>query len=516
MHTANAQTTTVHADRYGQDERWLSLAVAASGEGWALVNAAGRVEAVAGSVFDLLDTPRPQALTGARLREILRALRSDEQPQWPPAAGSLGWCWTGRRQDGRDIRIEAHALCPDTGSDGAVPDSVWALRVRWASQVVQDLPSTGPAGALYHPATRLPQQSLLIDRLQQAVERSQRTVTQRFAVVLAYHEALEAMERESLRAVARQLEEAIRPADTVAHLDRETLAIIMEPVRGDDATVRIAIDSMLENFRRALDELPGDHALGKDVSFSVAIGDGSSHPSDLLALARTRLVRRTVSRSTATVTPGNTYTDIGGESRRQPTVAREYDPRTGQSAGLILHLSALPAADDLIALLSDRQCAAVVSEGSADAPLHLVIALDNLPQVDTLPRLLAVVQSWRAETTLTLELDEAAIAHDPEAAIQVIDAAARRGVGIGIGRFGINQCTDGLIARLPLSRLTLDPDLVTDARNAAQDRIRLAATIAWAHDRGLAVVAGGVTDRALATLVSQLGCDFARGPAFQN
>ena len=505
MHNANAKAATAPADRFGRDERWLSMAVAASGEGWALVNPSGRVEAVAGPVFALLDTPRPQAMAGARLREILRALRSDEQSHWPPAHGDLGWCWTGRRQDGRDVRIEAHALSPDAPSDGE-----WALRVRWASQVVQDLQPNDSTGALYHPATRLPQQPLLIDRLQQAVERSQRTVTQRFAVVLANLAALETLERENLRTVARQLEEAIRPADTVAHLDQETLAIIMEPVRGDDATVQVAIDSMIENLRRALNDLPGDRALGKEVAFSVAIGDGGSHPSDLLALARTRLTRRTISHGCGAATPGSP------PARSKPTISREYDPRTGGAAALHLHLSALPAADDLIAVLSSGRMAEIVADDAAAAPLHLVLAVDRMPQVDALPRLLPVVQSWQPETTLTLELDEAAVAHDPEAAIQFIDAAARRDVCIGIGRFGINQCTDSLIARLPLSRLSLDPDLVTDARNAAQDRIRLAATIAWAHDRGLAVVACGVADRALATLVSQLGCDFARGPAFES
>ncbi|MGF1626459.1 MAG: EAL domain-containing protein [Alphaproteobacteria bacterium] len=476
------------------DGHWLNRAVDALGEGWAVVDEAGRLDAIAGALFEILDSPRPHGQAGARLRESARALRSEEVLRWPPQRRTGCWRWNARRQDGRQVELEAYA-------DG---EDRWLLRARWSEPAPAQQPAD-PAG-LYHATTRLPQQPLLLDRLQQAVERSQRTVTHRFALLLVALDALAdpAVDRALLRSIARQLEEAVRPADTVAHLDRETLAVIVEPVRGDDATVQVAVDSIVGNLRAALDGIPAEVPLGAAASFAVTLGDGTSHPSDLIALARSRLVRRVTMSAP-------TRSDPVAGAGDAILLGEEWALDTRVPAATVARCVEVPDGAALIAALDARR------RPGADRPEPpiLVLAVDRLPSIEAAQALKLTLEESRPVTVLVIELDEAAIARDPEAAIQFCDAAISRGIEVAIGRFGRGRCPEALVARLPLSRLSFDPALTADARHAAPARVRLAAAIAWAHERGLQVAAEEIAEPAHAALLASLGCGAARGPLFE-
>lgn len=489
---------------------WLSHAVEALGEGWATVDGAGRIEDAAGSLFKLLDSPHSYSKPGVRLREAIRALRSDDGFDWPPKKSTSGWRWHAVRQDGQKIVLEAHALA----------GKVWLVRVRRAESETAASLADGDPDSLRHPATGLPQRALLIDRLQQAIERSQRTVTHRFAVVLI---SLTAVDCGSiapvnlLRAIARQLQDAVRPADTVALLEQGIFALLIEPVRGDDATVQVAIEAILDNLRRALDGIVTETSLRAGAAFAVGIGDGASHPSDLIALTRSRLSRLQQPVAAATANDASRTGQAEGI-----TLSDEIDLATGQPDAIVMTAAHVPDSETILAALATRypsdgatqDGASNHAANGADAdemPGRLVIATANLPPLETLNMLEQVRQRWRGgAASLILELDEAAITRDPDSAIQLIDAAVRREISIGIGRFGIRQCSDALIDRLPLSRLTLDPQLTADARTSAQARVLVAATADWAHERDIQVIATDVTDDALLRLLTKLGCDGAR------
>lgn len=497
-------------DRTFERPSWLGRAVEVLGEGWAKVDSSGRIEDAAGSLFKLLDFPQSYARTGVRLREAIRALRSDDGFDWPPRMSASGWRWHAVRQDGQKIVIEAHALA----------GKVWLVRVRRAESESAASIAGGDPDSLRHPATGLPQRALLIDRLQQAIERSQRTVTHRFAVVLI---SLTAVDRgafapvDLLRAIARQLQDAVRPADTVALLEQGIFALIIEPVRGDDATVQVAVEANLDNLRRALDGIGTEPSLSTGAAFAVGIGDGASHPSDLIALTRARL-SRLQQPAAATVSEDAART---GQAEGI-TLTEEIDLATGQTGAIVVTAAHVPDSETILAALAARyphdgvtnDGAAIASAAGASpeaAPGRLVVATANLPPIETLNVLQQVQQRWRADATVILELDEAAITQDPDSAIQLIDAAVRREISIGIGRFGIRQCSDALIDRLPLSRLTLDPQQTADARTSAQARVLVAATADWAHERDIQVIATAVTDDALLRLLAKLGCDGGRG-----
>jgi hypothetical protein len=249
------------------------------------------------------------------------------------------------------------------------------------------------------------------------------------------------------------------------------------------------LDGVVANLRGALDLIPTDAPTGAAACFSVALGDGGSHPSDLIALARSRLVRAPTA-GTVTLVP-----EIGLRDRLPVArVARAAELSDGAAL-----------AEALVAQLTGD------TDGEA---LPLVLVVERLPAIEPLLALKLALAHRLPSLELTIEIDEAAVARDPEAAIQLADAATARGIGVGLAGYGGGRCAEALIARLPLRRLCFDPELTAEARRAVPARVRLAAAIAATHERGLHVVAAEVADPAHATLLASLGCDAARGPLF--
>ncbi|MEZ5667555.1 MAG: EAL domain-containing protein [Alphaproteobacteria bacterium] len=482
---------------------WLARAVESLGEGWALADAGGRLEDIAGAFFAMLDSPAPHRRPGARLRDVVWALRSDEVLSWPPDQGNTGWRWTARRQDGQAVALEARPLGGET----------WVLRARLGTDARME---RAPTAGLYHAATRLPQQPLLIDRLQQAVERSRRTVTHRFALILidltATGEAA-AFDDGQLRTIGHELVEAVRPADTVAHLDPHTLAVIVEPLRGDDAAVRVAVESVTENLRRALED--SDTGAAAVARFAIAIGDGASHPSDLVALGRQQLAEPTGAHAASPSIQRTAASIVGdGPYGASFAFAVEHDLRNRQACGLAVQCAELPKPQALLEALATHPTAGRWPGGWVP---DLIVSLDQLPRLDALLTLKQTQTSWQPSGRLIVELDEGAVARDPEAAIQLVDAAVHREIRVGVHRFGLGDSSDALISHMPLTRLTLHARLVAEARQRVQARVRLAATIAWAHERRLRVVAarsdGADPDPQLTSMLANLGCDLHRGAA---
>jgi diguanylate cyclase (GGDEF)-like protein len=102
--------------------------------------------------------------------------------------------------------------------------------------------------ALHDPLTGLPNRTLFLERLRLSLGRARRRGTARVAVLLIdldgfkavnHHLGHEAGDR-LLVDVARRIEERLRAADTLARLDGDTFAVLLQDVEQDADTVRVA------------------------------------------------------------------------------------------------------------------------------------------------------------------------------------------------------------------------------------------------------------------------------------
>jgi EAL domain-containing protein (putative c-di-GMP-specific phosphodiesterase class I) len=113
---------------------------------------------------------------------------------------------------------------------------------------------------------------------------------------------------------------------------------------------------------------------------------------------------------------------------------------------------------------------------------------------------------------LTLELTEGAII-EPSAPA-VLGQLHDMGVRLSIDDYGTGYSSLAYLQRLPMDEVKIDRSFVTNLATVADDAIIVRSTIELGHKLGLTVIAEGVEDEAVASLLVECGCDLAQGYLF--
>ncbi len=114
-------------------------------------------------------------------------------------------------------------------------------------------------------------------------------------------------------------------------------------------------------------------------------------------------------------------------------------------------------------------------------------------------------------SALHLEVTETAAMHNPELAIQALNAIRQLGAKIAIDDFGTGYSSLAYLHTLPINKLKIDRSFIRAMGQDNDDIAIVAATIELAHKLGLTVTAEGVeTEKQLNRLVA-LGCEEIQG-----
>ncbi len=110
-----------------------------------------------------------------------------------------------------------------------------------------------------------------------------------------------------------------------------------------------------------------------------------------------------------------------------------------------------------------------------------------------------------------LEITESAIMNDPQRAEATLNRLSERGYKLSIDDFGTGYSSLAYLKKLPVDELKIDKSFVMAMEHDAGDAKIVRSTIDLAHTLGLSVVADGIENETVLTMLHALRCDEGQG-----
>ncbi len=404
--------------------------------------------------------------------------------------------------------------------------------------------------ALHDYVTGLPNRSLLLDRLEQALRTARRLATPLALLVMdldRFKEINDTFGHHAgdllLTEVAARMRSDLRETDTIARLGGDEFAVVL-PGADEAGAGRVAqkiIAAVQQPF-----EIEG-HA--QEISVSIGMAVSPQHGEDVETLLRQADIAMYVAKRT----PGGSavyaeQNDPEGSNPlalmaelRQTLEADQlqvvYQPIVGFAEGEVMRVEALarwrhperglvapgefiPLAErsGLMKSLFSRVLAMTLAQCSAwreaNLPLQAAVNLSIRNLLDPeLPRVVAqalerarIPPGW-----LAFEITETMLMAEPNRVLRTLAELRDLGVQLAIDDFGVGYSSLAYLQRLPACAVKIDRSFVsrmTRDRGSAEI-VKLITNLG--HALGMKVVAEGIEDEATYNACASVGCDSAQG-----
>jgi diguanylate cyclase (GGDEF)-like protein/PAS domain S-box-containing protein len=417
--------------------------------------------------------------------------------------------------------------------------------------------------ALHDPLTGLPNRTLLLDRLEVALERTDRGVgsvgvifldLDRFKLI---NDALgHAIGDELLIEVAARLAGLVRPGDTVARFGGDEFVVLVDQIP-DEATAQVATKRLLTAFDEPFRLSGTDHAV--TASAGLVLADrrttGERTPDSLIRDAdaamyqakeqgRARFERFDGALRDQLLRRVQLAQDLPGAIERgelhldyQPLMTLADDAVVGVEAlarwthpehGPIAPCEFIPVAEEhgLIVALGRWVLDTALgqlhrwSHGQptlANLTVSVNLSVRQLTDDDLASTVTGLLTAHGvAPERLCLELTESALMAEPEAGRRTLGRLRAAGINLAIDDFGTGYSSLAYLRELPVTSLKIDRSFVTRLGHDTRDARLVAAIIGLAHELDLAVVAEGVETAAQLAELRQRGCDVIQGYHLQR
>ena len=350
---------------------------------------------------------------------------------------------------------------------------------------------------------------------------------------------------EFLRGVSGRLLESVGPNDFVARLGGDEFAVMQRDVGSDD-DVEALVAKIYQALRTPFDCL--GHSLGSDASIGVAIAP--RHGSDLFGLLKSadlamyaakaagRRTHRFFERSMEA--QANSRRELeqdlrtaiangGFEMHYQPLVDLGSNRIVGCEAllrwrhpvrGMVSPAEFVPVAEEtgLIEEIGQWVLRTACAE-AATWPAHIRIAVNVSPIQFRSPTLSLKVAAALAETgldprRLELEITEAVLIADDDAALVALNQLRELGIHIALDDFGTGYSSLSYLQRFPFDKIKIDRSFVKELTDGSGSSSIIKAVVSIAADRNMITTAEGVETEQQRETVQSLGCTQMQGYLF--
>jgi diguanylate cyclase (GGDEF)-like protein/PAS domain S-box-containing protein len=459
---------------------------------------------------------------------------------------------TGMRSDGSELPVELTVTSVE--EDG---EEIFAGFVRDITDRKQ-MEDKLERMALHDPLTGLPNRTLFLDRLTQALHRSRRKGTQN-ALLFVDLDGFKGINDglghgagdEVLSATAVRLVESVRPADTIARFGGDEFTVLCEDVPRREEAVAIA-----RRLREAI-EVPLE-VFGDKLSLTASTGVvlsafGRGSPESLLSEADSAMYRakeRGPGRIVVYDEEMRSHDDDGRmvEEELRRALERDefrvvYQPQVDLATGAFVGAEALvrwdhpergtvspaefiPLAeeagmigpiDELVLRRACQQAERTSRFRNGDGPFEMSVncSASQLGEPDLAGTVADAVRSSGIDPqALCLEITESTVMRNTLATQGALRSLAGMGVKLAIDDFGTGYSSLIYLGRFPLNALKVDRTFVEGLGRRQDDSAIVAAVTDMAHALGMSVVAEGVEREDQVSELRGLGCDLAQGYYF--
>jgi len=361
---------------------------------------------------------------------------------------------------------------------------------------------------------------------------------------------------EVLQRAAKRLSAAIPDGDTVARLDSDEFAVLMDALSPDPQKALWQVETLAQKLLEALNE---PYQLdGSVISCTASIGItffGEQYEDVLEPLKRAELAMyqaKSTGRNTLRFFDPQMQAAVEARVKLETALqqaiqaqqfvlyyqaqisdsegivgaealVRWFDPKRG----MVMPSEFIPLAEENGMILPigrwvlESACQQLVLWASQPAMAHLSIAVNvsarQFRESNFVDQVLAALKRTGANAQLLkMELTESVLIEDAEDVIVKMNALKAIGVGFGIDDFGTGYSSLAYIKRLPLERLKIDQGFVRNILMDLDDAAISRAVIAMASSMGLGVMAEGVETEAQRDFLASLGCHTYQGYLFSR
>ena len=411
--------------------------------------------------------------------------------------------------------------------------------------------------ALYDPLTGLPNRALFTDRLRHALGRRDRsTVTAVYFLDVDRFKRINdslghAAGDEVLGEVARRLQNALRPEDTVARFGGDEFTILCESVGGVLEAVSVA-----DRLQRPLSD--PIRAGGAELRLSASIGVALAEPGELPH--GERLIEDADAAMYRAKERGGARAELFDAAMRERaveamTVEQElqrglergelrllYQPQFSLATGALTGVEALLRwqhpergllpPDDFLEVAEEsglivplgtwavREACARLADWSRrpDAPRITVsvnLSARELTHPDVVPTVLGAVRSSGIDPSLLcIEVTESAAMADCDSGFRALRELSGEGVQVAIDDFGTGYSSLDQLRQMPADVLKIDRSFVKGLEPGVPDAALVAAVIAMGRALEVQVIAEGIETEQQATELRELSCPLGQGFLF--
>ncbi|WP_431309568.1 bifunctional diguanylate cyclase/phosphodiesterase [Bradyrhizobium iriomotense] len=350
---------------------------------------------------------------------------------------------------------------------------------------------------------------------------------------------------ELLKAVAARIRSCLKPDDLIARLGGDEFAVIQTKVE-TSADVLAFVTQIHEAIRRPYHCL--GHQLSTDASIGIALApqDGADldqliKNADLAMYGAKAEGRRTYrffvpsmdasakARLAMEQDLRQAMVNGGFELHYQPLVNLRTSEVSGCEAllrwrhperGMVSPAEFIPVAEDtgLINELGDWVLRTACSE-AASWPSHVRLAVNVSPvqlKCETLALKIAgaLAASGLDPCRLELEITEAVLIRDDEAALAILHQLRSIGVRIALDDFGTGYSSLSYLKRFPFDKIKIDRCFVADIAETSGAPVIVQAVVNIASASDMTTVAEGVETEAQREMLRNLGCTEMQGYLF--